>query len=210
MSDGNTIRILPARSTTIGSRDTKLANNGEPKVASTEIASRPIIGRAVPSSAACSRPAALKSPEAKLEKAVKADLGEVEQAWRRYQATHDRDAVYGYLTAVYKVVAKWKSEQQHRAWKSAGLALKLQGNTTSMRVEPFAVSFGAPQPWTRSTAGPGASGHGRCGWPRRSRLGKRRSRRSSKAKAASTSVLLGSARLERTHDSWCLIRAPTL
>jgi hypothetical protein len=31
------------------------------------------------------------------------------------------------------------SEQQHRAWKSAGLALKLQGPTTSMRVEPFAV-----------------------------------------------------------------------
>ena len=34
-------------------------------------------------------------------------------------------------------VMKWKREQ--RAWKSAGLALKIQGDTTSMRVEPFAV-----------------------------------------------------------------------
>jgi hypothetical protein len=32
---------------------------------------------------------------------------------------------------------KWKRE--HRAWKSAGLALRLQGDITSMRVEPFAV-----------------------------------------------------------------------
>jgi hypothetical protein len=77
------------------------------------------------------------SPEPRLEKSVRADLREVEAAWRRYQATHDRDAVYGYLAVVYSVVAKWKREQ--RAWKSAGLALKLQGDTTSIRVEPFAV-----------------------------------------------------------------------
>jgi uncharacterized protein YbaA (DUF1428 family) len=37
---------------------------------------------------------------AKLEKSIQTDLGEVEMAWRRYQATHDRDAVYGYLAAV--------------------------------------------------------------------------------------------------------------
>jgi len=61
----------------------------------------------------------------------------VEVTWRKYQGTHDRDAVYGYLSAVYKVVMKWKREQ--RAWKSAGLALKLRGGTTSVRVEPFAV-----------------------------------------------------------------------
>jgi hypothetical protein len=41
-------------------------------------------------------------------------------AWRRYQATHDRDAVYGYLAAVHNVVRKWKRER--RAWKSAALA----------------------------------------------------------------------------------------
>jgi hypothetical protein len=29
--------------------------------------------------------------------------------------THDRDAVHGYLAAVYKVVRKWKSEQ--RGWE---------------------------------------------------------------------------------------------
>jgi hypothetical protein len=45
--------------------------------------------------------------------------------------------VYGYLTAVYGLVTKWKRE--YRAWKSAGLVLKLQNDTLSMRVEPFAV-----------------------------------------------------------------------
>ena len=30
-------------------------------------------------------------------------------------------------------------EREHRAWKSADLALKLQGDTISMRVEPLAV-----------------------------------------------------------------------
>jgi hypothetical protein len=43
----------------------------------------------------------------------------------------------GYLAAVYSVVMKWKREQ--RAWKSAGLALRLHCDTKSMRVEPFAV-----------------------------------------------------------------------
>jgi hypothetical protein len=83
------------------------------------------------------KPGSPTSPEVRLEKAVKADLQEVEQAWCRYQGTHDRDAVYGYLGAVYNVVMKWKHEQQ--AWKSAELALRLQCDTTSMRVEPFAV-----------------------------------------------------------------------
>jgi hypothetical protein len=36
-------------------------------------------------------------------------------------------------------VMKWKREQ--RAWKSASLALKLRGWTTSMRVELFAVAI---------------------------------------------------------------------
>jgi hypothetical protein len=51
---------------------------------------------------------------AKLEKSIQTDLGEVEMAWRRYQATH------GYLVAVHNVVRKWKRER--RAWKSAALA----------------------------------------------------------------------------------------
>jgi hypothetical protein len=48
------------------------------------------------------------------------DLREVEEAWRKYQGTHDRDAEYGYLGAVYNLVREWKSER--RARKSAGLA----------------------------------------------------------------------------------------
>jgi hypothetical protein len=137
MSDGSAIQILSPQSTIVGGGDTKLPNNAEPKTALTEIADRPIIARAAPSSAARSKQAVPKSPEAQLEKSVKVDLGEVEQAWRRYQATHDRDAVDGYLAAVYNVVMKWKREQ--RAWKSAGSALRLQCDKTSMRVEPFAV-----------------------------------------------------------------------
>jgi hypothetical protein len=97
----------------------------------------PIAGREVSRTIANPIRQGPKSPEAKLEKSVKADLGEVQGAWCRYGGTHGRDAVYGYLTAVYNIVMKWKSER--RFWKSAGLALKLQGDTTPMRVEPFAV-----------------------------------------------------------------------
>jgi hypothetical protein len=81
------------RLTIMGARDAKIPNNGEPKATPTEIASRPIVGRAVPSPVAYSKQATPISPEAKLEKSIQADLGEVEQAWRRCQATHDRDAV---------------------------------------------------------------------------------------------------------------------
>jgi hypothetical protein len=128
---------MPRRATIVGGGDSGTGNKDRSEAASTEIVSRPNVGRAPPSPTAPSLQPALKSPEATLEKSVKADLGEVGEAWQRYQGTHDRDAVYGYLTVVYNLVMKWKREQ--RAWKSAGFALKLQGDTTSMRVEPFAV-----------------------------------------------------------------------
>ncbi len=70
--------------------------------------------------------------------------------------------------------------------------MKLQGDTTSMRVEPFAVVIRCTSARTRSTAKPGASGRGRCGWRRRSRAGTSRSRRSSRARAGLMDALLGS------------------
>ena len=132
MSDESTIQILPPGSMTTGSADTTNANDGEPQAT-------PITfeDRAPPAPVVHSERPSATSPEARLEQSVRADLRVVGVAWRKYQATHDRDAVYGYLNAVYRIVMKWKNEQ--RAWKSAGLALKIQGDTASMRGEPFAV-----------------------------------------------------------------------
>jgi hypothetical protein len=162
MSDQSTIRILPPRPTIIGGGDTKLPNNGEPKAGPAVIPVRPVVDRAVPNPAAYPKQPAPTTPEAKLEKSIQADLREVDEAWQRYQATHDRDAVYGYLTAVYNVVTNWKRER--RAWKSAGLALRLQGDITSMRVEPFAVLI-------RCTSDPDkADGKTRSKWSRALRV----------------------------------------
>jgi hypothetical protein len=135
MSDGSTVRILPSRLMSLGGGRAKLPNNAEPKAASTEIASRPMVSRAAPRSMIKAQHPGPASSEPNLEKSIWADLGEVEQAWRRYQGTHDRDAVYGYLAAVYNVVMKWKGEQ--RAWKSAGLVLRHHQHSGS--VEPFAA-----------------------------------------------------------------------
>jgi len=38
------------------------------------------------------------------------DLQRVRNAWDDCQASRDRDAIYGYLTAVYDLVAWWSAE----------------------------------------------------------------------------------------------------
>ena len=115
MSDESTIPIMPPGSMTTGSADTTLPNSREPKPASTEIRTRSMLPQAAPNPVLDRISQGPTSPEARLEKSVKLDLQVVEQAWRRYQATHDRDAVYGYLSAVYRVVMKWKREQRPRS-----------------------------------------------------------------------------------------------
>jgi hypothetical protein len=68
---------------------------------------------------------------------VKKDVTRVQKAWKQYQSTNSRDAVYIYLTAVYNVVTRWK--RQDLAEEYSRLALDLQLDPIDMDPEPFAI-----------------------------------------------------------------------
>lgn len=59
-------------------------------------------------------------------------------AWVGYQSTRERDAVYGYLTAVFEIVSRWK--QQRRAKAKSHHALAATKSPRALRTEdPFTV-----------------------------------------------------------------------
>jgi hypothetical protein len=58
-------------------------------------------------------------------------------AWADCQADRSRDPIYGYLTAVYALVAWWTAEGQEI--DRARLALRLQRLEVSEREDPFAA-----------------------------------------------------------------------
>jgi hypothetical protein len=65
-------------------------------------------------------------------------LAKVRIAWTKYQSTRKRDSVYGYLSAVFEVVARWK--EQRRAKASSHQALSANKNSSTIKIdEPFAV-----------------------------------------------------------------------
>src|ERR1700720_2237936 len=70
-------------------------------------------------------------------KALRQDLLRVRNAWEESQASRDRDAIYGYLTAVFNLVAWWTAE--HRALERAHKALRLQRICPFDDEEPFAA-----------------------------------------------------------------------
>jgi hypothetical protein len=67
---------------------------------------------------------------------LRQDLERVRTAWEDAQATRDRNAIYGYLNAVYGLVAWWTAEDREidRAWR----AVRLRGLEVSEREDPFA------------------------------------------------------------------------
>ncbi len=69
--------------------------------------------------------------------ALRQDLQRVRDAWDDCQATRDRNAIYGYLTAVYGLVAWWTAEG--REIDRARRALRLQRLKVSDREDPFAA-----------------------------------------------------------------------
>jgi hypothetical protein len=70
--------------------------------------------------------------------AIDDELAEARIAWKRYQSTRKRDAIYDYLGAVFKIVRGWRKE--HRAKVSSHQALRAMGQAYRIRhVEPFAV-----------------------------------------------------------------------
>jgi hypothetical protein len=70
------------------------------------------------------------------KQALKQDLLRLRNAWHSFQESRNRDAVYGYLGAVFDLVAWWAAEG--RALDRAGWALRLQNLDASKCNEPFA------------------------------------------------------------------------
>jgi hypothetical protein len=69
--------------------------------------------------------------------ALRQDLERVRNAWDDCQASRDRNAIYGYLTAVYGLVAVWAAEG--REIDRTRRALRLQRLNVSDREDPFAA-----------------------------------------------------------------------
>jgi hypothetical protein len=69
--------------------------------------------------------------------ALRQDLLRVQNAWDECQASRDRNAIYGYLGAVFDLVMWWKAED--RAISRARWALQLQRLDLPATDEPFAA-----------------------------------------------------------------------
>ncbi len=69
--------------------------------------------------------------------ALRQDLQRVRDAWADCQTTRDRNAIYGYLTAVYGLVAWWMAEG--REIDRARRAPRLLRLEVSEREDPFAA-----------------------------------------------------------------------
>jgi hypothetical protein len=90
--------------------------------------------------------------------ALRQDLERVRNAWDDCQASRDRNAIYGYLSAVYGLVAWWAADG--REIDRARRALRLQRLKVSDREDPFAAII-------RCTADPGkADKRTRSKWSR--------------------------------------------
>jgi hypothetical protein len=68
--------------------------------------------------------------------ALRQDLARVKNAWEDCQASRDRNAIYGYLSAVFELVAWWAAED--RAISRARRALRLY-RLDLPNAEPFAA-----------------------------------------------------------------------
>jgi hypothetical protein len=69
--------------------------------------------------------------------ALRQDLERLRGIWQDVQSSRDRDAVYGYLTAVYGLVAWWTAEG--REIDRSHRALRTQLLKVSEREDPFAA-----------------------------------------------------------------------
>jgi hypothetical protein len=73
----------------------------------------------------------------KPKKSIRQRLGDVCNAWDDFQETRDRDAVYGYLRAVFSIVKHY--DGRHRTKKLMRRAFEFAGLRTDMNADPFAV-----------------------------------------------------------------------
>ena len=69
--------------------------------------------------------------------ALRQDVARVRVAWEEAQSTRNRDAIYGYLIAVYSLVIWWAAEGKDVV--RSRRALRLQRLEVSDREDPFAA-----------------------------------------------------------------------
>jgi hypothetical protein len=69
--------------------------------------------------------------------AMRASLERLAGEWETVQASHDRDAIYDYLTAVFELVMWW--DQEGKAVSRAHRALHLRGHNSAREPDPFAA-----------------------------------------------------------------------
>jgi hypothetical protein len=69
--------------------------------------------------------------------AMKATLLRLQSEWEAVQASRDRSAIYGYLSAVFEIVMVWVKEG--KAGNRARRALHLRRHQTVGKPEPFAA-----------------------------------------------------------------------
>jgi hypothetical protein len=78
-----------------------------------------------------------KEPIPYSSEALHQDLQRLRTAWDDCQASRDRNAIYGYLSAVYSLVSWWAAEG--RETDRARRALRLQRLKVSDREDPYAA-----------------------------------------------------------------------
>jgi hypothetical protein len=78
-----------------------------------------------------------RDPVAYCKEALRQDLTRVRIAWDECQSSRDRNAIYGYLSAVFDLVMCWAAED--RAISRARWALQLRGVDLPTTDEPFAA-----------------------------------------------------------------------
>jgi hypothetical protein len=78
-----------------------------------------------------------KEPVPYCKQALRQDLARVRNAWDECQSSRDRNAIYGYLTAVFDLVMWWAAED--REISRARWALQLQHVDLAANDEPFAA-----------------------------------------------------------------------
>jgi hypothetical protein len=68
---------------------------------------------------------------------IQTELAEIKRAWRAYQSTNSRVAVYIYLSSVFTVIMRWR--RLNCAVKNSRAAVRLRANPPQMKPEPFAM-----------------------------------------------------------------------
>lgn len=73
-----------------------------------------------------------------LDPTVEDELAKARMAWKKYQSSRERDAIYRYLDAVFQIVVQWKEQRRAKASSYQALSATKQHGTIRTN-EPFAV-----------------------------------------------------------------------